>query len=297
MCLFKRIYQLRDYAILGFLSLMIVFSFSGCSSIQIGYNQSDTLLRWWIDDHLDLNDSQAEFVSSALKSQLTWHRQNVMPKLGDDLQKLRRKLAKPLTKADVLESFQDIRKHSYMTVEHFSKDFSRLALMLQPEQLKVMEKKFQSSNEKYRKEFMSGSPQKQNDKRIERVIDRTENFFGSLSKEQEQQIAKIVLNHPVDMDAVFKERLRRQRELLQLLRKVVNEKPSSENVEQLFLNYVRNFEYGTNSENKETIQKRTDQFSEMIAQITELMDDKQRRHAQHKVGDWADDVKNLVTQR
>lgn len=297
MSLFKRIYKIRDTAILGFLSLLIVFSFSGCSSIQIGYNQSDVLLRWWIDDHLDLNDPQAEFVGTALKSQVAWHRQNILPKVGEDLQKLRRKLAKPLSKADVLDSYQDIRKHSYATAEHLSKDFARLALMLQSDQLRIMEKKFQSSNEKFRKEFMSGSPQKQLEKRIERTIDRTENFFGNLSKDQEQQIARIIQNYPVDMEAIYKERLRRQREMVNLLRRIISEKPSAESVEQLYLNYVRTFEYSTSAELKDAAIKRAEQLSEMVANITELMNDQQRKHAQHKVGDWADDVRVLISNR
>lgn len=297
MSLFKRIQKTRYTAILGLLSLFFVFSLSGCSSIQIGYNQSDTLIRWWIDDHLDLNDAQEDFVNAALKQQISWHRSNVLPKINDDLGKLRLKLSKPLSASEVMDSYQDIRKHSYTTIEHFGKDFSRFALTLNPEQLRVMEKKFSSTNEKFRKDFMSGSAQKQLQKRIDRTIDRTENFFGNLSNEQELQIAKIVQNHPVDMASIYKERLRRQRDMLSLLKKILTEKPRSEAVEILFANYVKTFELGTTPEQKEVETKRAETLSQMISAITQLMNEQQRKHAQHKVGDWMEDVKALIANR
>lgn len=297
MSLFKRIQKTRYNAILGFLSLLLLFSISGCSSIQIGYNQSDTLIRWWIDDHLDLTDPQEDFVSTALKQQITWHRSNVLPKINEDLGKLRLKLSKPLTPTDVMDSYQDIRKHSYVTVEHFAKDFSRFALTLNSDQLRVMEKKFTSTNEKFRKDFMSGTAQKQLQKRIERTTDRTENFFGNLSNDQESQIAKIVQSHPVDMESIYKERLRRQRDMLTLLKKVVSEKPRPENVEALFSNYVKTFELGTTAEQKEVETKRAETLSHMISAITQLMNEQQRKHAQHKIGDWMEDVKALIANR
>jgi hypothetical protein len=297
MSLFKRIQKIRCTAILGFLSLLVGFSISGCSSIQIGYNQSDMLIRWWIDDHLDLIDSQEDFVSAALKQQITWHRANVLPKINEDLGKLKLKLNKPLSAADVMDSYQDIRKHSYTTIEHFGKDFSRLALSLNADQLRVMEKKFVTTNEKFRKDFMSGTAQKQLQKRIDRTIDRTENFFGNLSNDQESQIAKIVQSHPVDMEAIYRERLRRQRDMLALLKKISTDKPRPENVEALFANYVKTFELGTTPEQKEVETKRAETLSQMISAITQLMNEQQRKHAQHKVGDWMDDVKTLIANR
>jgi hypothetical protein len=297
MSLFKQIYKIRYTAILGFLCLLIGFSTTGCSSIQIGYNQSDTLLKWWIDDYFDLNDAQADLVSAALKRQLSWHRATVLPKINDDLNKLRQKLSKPLSPSDVLDTYQDIRKHSYISVEHFGKDFSLFATSLNAEQLRVMEKKFSSTNEKFRKDFMSGSPQKQLEKRIDRTIDRVENFFGSLSREQESQISKIIQAHPVDMSAIYKERLRRQRDMLALLKKVVAEKTNAESVEVLFSNYVKTFELGTHAEQKEIETKRIETLSQMISEITKVMNDQQRKHAQHKVGDWMEDLKNLIANR
>jgi hypothetical protein len=297
MSLFERIYKLRYISILCFLSLLIGFSTTGCSSIQIGYNQSDTLLKWWIDDYVHLNDAQADLISSALKRQLSWHRSTVLPKMNEDLNKLKQKLSRPLNPSDVLDTYQDIRKHAYMTVEHLGKDFSLLTTSFNTEQLNFIEKKFSSTNLQFKKDFMSGSAQKQLEKRIDRTIDRTEHFFGSLSREQELQISKIVQAHPVDMTAIYKERLRRQRDMLALLKTVDAEKPNPESVEVLFLNYVKTFELGANAEQKAIETARIETLLHMISEITKLMNDQQRKHAQLKVGDWMEDLRNLIANR
>ena len=278
------------------ISLLLV-AISACSSIQLGYNQGDTLIRWWIDDYVDLNEAQSEFVSAALKRQFSWHRSDQLPQIQVSLNKLKRKLGKPLTVPEALDSYQDMRKHITVAIEHMSKDAATLALSMNLDQLKVMEKKYAKTNEKFRKQYLSGTPAQRLEGRTEKVIENTENIFGSISKDQANQIAKFVETYPVDMDGVYKERIRRQKDLIAVLRKIITEKPSLDVTETLLLKYIQTFEYGYTPEQKEFEMARLDSSVKLTVAITQIMTESQRKNAQDKVSDWIDDIKVLIANR
>lgn len=275
----------------------LVLVISACSSVQLGYNQGDTLLRWWIDDYVDLNDSQSDFVASALKRQFSWHRANQLPPIQTSLAKLRQRLGKPLTVPEALDSYQDLRKHIMTALEHMGKDAATLALSMNLEQLKSMEKKYAKTNEKFRKQYLSGSPAQRLEGRTEKVIENTEYIFGSITKEQSIQISKLVESYPVDMDTVYKERLRRQKDLISILRKIITEKPTPEATESLLLKYIQSFEYGYTTEQKEFEMSRLDSSVKLTVAITQIMTEAQRKNAQERVGDWIDDIKVLIANR
>lgn len=275
----------------------LLVTISACSSIQLGYNQGDTLIRWWIDDYVDLNESQSEFVAAALKRQFSWHRSEQLPLIQASLNKLKRRLGKPLTVPEALDSYQDLRKHLTAAIEHMSKDAATLALTMNLDQLKVMEKKYAKTNEKFRKQYLTGTSAQRLDGRIEKVIENTENIFGSISKDQASQIAKLVEANPVDMDGVYKERLRRQRDLISVLRKIITEKPTLEATEALLLKYTQSFEYGYTAEQKEFEMARLDASVKLTVAITQIMTEAQRKNAQDKVGDWVEDIKILIANR
>lgn len=278
------------------ISLLLV-TISACSSIQLGYNQGDTLIRWWIDDYVDLNEAQSEFVAAALKRQFSWHRSEQLPQIQASLNKLKRKLSKPLTVPEALDSYQDMRKHITAAIEHMSRDAAMLALSMNLDQLKVMEKKYAKTNEKFRKQYLSGSPAQRLEGRTEKVIENTENIVGSVSKDQANQIAKLVEAYPVDMDGVYKERIRRQKDLIAVLRKIITEKPSIDVTETLLLKYIQTFEYGYTPEQKEFEMARLDSSVKLTVAITQIMTESQRKNAQDKVGDWIDDIKVLIANR
>ena len=278
------------------ISLLLV-TISACSSIQLGYNQGDTLIRWWIDDYVDLNEAQSEFVAGALKRQFSWHRSEQLPQIQASLNKLKRKLGKPLTVPEALDSYQDMRKHITAAIEHMSRDAATLALTMNLDQLKVMEKKYAKTNEKFRKQYLSGSPAQRLEGRTEKVIENTENIVGSVSKDQANQIAKLVEAYPVDMDGVYKERIRRQKDLIAVLRKIITEKPSLDATETLLLKYIQTFEYGYTPEQKEFEMARLDSSVKLTVAITQIMTESQRKNAQDKVGDWIDDIKVLIANR
>ncbi len=61
---------------------------------------------------------------------------------------------------------------------------------------------------------------KTNKVRADKVIDRVEWLFGSINKEQEEKIRQHINNNPLDMNMVYQERLRRQSDLIKIVKSI-----------------------------------------------------------------------------
>lgn len=254
-------------------------------------------MRWWIDDYLDLSSEQVDIVNDSLKKEFAWHRSTQLALIQKSLLKLKPRIGKPLTVAELQDSYEDAHKHSMDIAEHVIPNSAKLALLLSQNQLKVLQRKFEANNQKFIKQYVAGTPQQQLDARVEKIIDSLEVVYGSMSKGQRSQISKLVEEHPIDIKTVFNERIRRQKDLLAILQKVVDEKPSLPATEAMLLKLVRTFELGNTTEQKEFETTRLNSNFQLISAITQIMTEAQRRQAQSRVGQWVDDVQVLISER
>ena len=80
--------------------ILLPFLVSSCSSIQIAYNQADFLLKWWLDDFVDLNEEQEKLYAQAIPILIKKHRQEELPKALLKLRQLKMKLDAPLSEEE-----------------------------------------------------------------------------------------------------------------------------------------------------------------------------------------------------
>jgi hypothetical protein len=157
-----------------------------------------------------------------------------------------------------------------------------------------MQKRMQKGNEKFAKEWLPPSAEKQNKVRADKVIDRVEWLFGTINKEQEEKIRQHIKNNPLDMNMVYQERLRRQNDLIKIVRTIHQNKLNQQQAEELLMVYMKNFEYGTSKEQQDFGKKRAAIGVQLSSFITHTMNDEQRKYASGRVETWALDVQELV---
>jgi hypothetical protein len=165
---------------------------------------------------------------------------------------------------------------------------------LQSNQIDALQKRMQKGNDKFAKEWLPPSLEKQNKVRADKVIDRVEWLFGSINKDQEEKIRQHIKNNPLDMNMVYQERLRRQNDLIKIARTIHQNKPNQQQVEELLTVYMKNFEYGTTKEQQEFGKRRNLLGVQLSAFITQIMNDEQRKYASGRVETWAQDVQELI---
>jgi hypothetical protein len=272
----------------------LVLLITACSTVRFAYNQGDTLIRWWIDDHIGLTAEQEVLTRELLEQQFWWHRTEQLAEVSKTLEQLRRQLNRPLSTQEVSQFSDDLKKFIYAIAKKSIPDAARIFVTLQNNQIEKMQKRMQKGNEKFAKEWLPPSAEKQNKVRADKVIDRVEWLFGTINKEQEEKIRQHIKNNPLDMNMVYQERLRRQNDLIKVVRTIHQNKLNQQQAEELLTVYMKNFEYGTTKEQQDFGKKRAAIGVQLSSFITHTMNDEQRKYASGRVETWALDVQELV---
>ncbi len=53
---------------------------TACSGTTLVYNRLDTILPWYVDDYVDLDNPQQQLLDQTLQPFLRWHRQQELPR-------------------------------------------------------------------------------------------------------------------------------------------------------------------------------------------------------------------------
>jgi len=281
-----------------YLALVVFFSFllSSCSSIQLAYNQIDFLLKWWIDDYVDLTSEQGQLYDQSIPLLIKKHRQEELPKALQQLRKLRAKLDQPLQIDDGVNIVKEIKSFSRTSINLLQDDAVTLSLSLQSKQFTYLENAFAKSNKKFQNDFLKGSSEDRLEKRVEKIIERTESFSGNLSKSQKTQIKEIAREYLLDMELVYQTRLYKQQLIMKTLKKIAQEQPSPTQAKMMMNQLFNEIELGSTSEQKEFEKKRDLHSGIILAKITELFDEQQRKKTQAKLRSWEQDLQILIQQ-
>jgi hypothetical protein len=190
----------------------------GCSTIQLAYNQAVPLSYWWLDDYFDFSDPQAKLVKAELTRLHGWHRQNELPAYAAWLQQMQVYAEQPLTAEQVCGFAEQIRLATRRLVDQSADGLAQWAPGLQPEQISTLAQGFEKDNRKWRKEWLDGAPQALAKRRLNKSVDRFEDFYGPLQEPQINLLKDSVNSSVFDPSLAWTERLRRQQDMLTSLR-------------------------------------------------------------------------------
>lgn len=205
-----------------------LLSLASCSTLQVGYDNADTVAVWWLDRYLELTPAQKPVLKQQAGKLLHWHRQTQLPHYVEFLRQVQGQLRGKVTRSD-LEADAD-------RMEHFAQDvllqalpeLTDLALQLNDAQLAHLAKRFNSQNEEYRKEFILDPPSRRERRHVKRMLKRAHEWMGSFSPEQEEKIRMLVKAMPKNNQLWLDERIARQQLVLSTLRQIQHDQPSHE---------------------------------------------------------------------
>jgi hypothetical protein len=204
--------------------------------VQTGYNNAPTLLYWWLDGYIDFEDAQARPVRESLDALHAWHRRQELPAYAEWLGRLQQQAGATVTPEQVCSHLAQVRVHLQHLGEQSADGLARLAPSVQPEQLRHLARQFEKHNQKWREEWLDGSPAELLERRLERTVERYEDFYGSLSDAQKTLLRQRLTASSFDARLAWAERLRRQQDMLQVLQEHRNgERPAHVKAEMLAL--------------------------------------------------------------
>jgi len=273
--------------------LVIALTTAGCGLIKIGYRNGDRVGLFMIDRYFDLSNEQEQFVKPRLHQLLVWHRRTQLPDYVAFATELQRKALQPIDASEVTAFNEQARRRVMTMVAQALPDMTDLALKLTPANLKALQDRFAEDDAKWQKENMQGDVDAQKEARYDRTLERTEEWYGRFDREQRATIRQWSDARPFDNTILLAERQRRQRDMVDLLTRVVRDHPSRDAVMSMLRDYGDGFERSPDPERRAWLDAYRKSTDAMNAAIHNLSTPRQRQHAVATLQTWIDDFNSL----
>ncbi len=275
--------------------IALMVAAAGCSSVRFTYNHGDTLLYWWLNNYLDFDSDQSGWVKKDIDQLFQWHRQTQLKDYVQLLATGQRQLAGNLTHADLMADYRDVKARTELLAYKALPELADLARSVRPEQIAQMEKKFAKNNEDYRKKFMRGDLEQRQKARYKKSMEQLDLWFGNFSSEQEAILRKASDARVLDNELWLDERVRRQKRIVAVLRKIHQEKLGKDATVSALHNLVKElFGRFEAPERKAFFDNYTDQTVQLILTAARIATPAQKAHAQKRMQGWIDDFNTLA---
>lgn len=211
-------------SLLRFAKLMVLLGvfaiLQGCSTIKVGYNNASSLGYWWLDGYADFNDAQYPLVHDELDRLMKWHRAVELPKVAELLQKMQPLLTNDVTPAQVCAAMVEGRARVDAVAIHAIPGMVAVAQTITAEQRQHIKRKLEKNNLQWTEDWNEGTPEERTNKRLKATVERAEQLYDTMEEKQISLLRQLDATSGYDADLSFKERLRRQADLLQTLARI-----------------------------------------------------------------------------
>jgi hypothetical protein len=279
--------------IIGALLLLVL---AGCSAVQTGYNNAPTLLYWWLDGYLDFDQEQSRSVRESLETLHAWHRREELPAYADLLKTLQQQAPGPVTPEQVCTHVAQVRLHLQRLGEQSAEGLARLVPTLQTGQLRHLDRQYEKHNRKWREEWLDGTPAELLERRVERALERYEDFYGSLNAAQKTLLRQRTAASSFDARLAWAERLRRQQDALRVLQEHRNgDRPAHVKAEMLAL--VRRSLEPPDAGPRAQFERMLQEGCQTLAAVHNSASEAQRRRLNSKLQGYEADLRALAAEK
>ncbi len=272
-------------------ALSCLLLITGCSALRLTYGQADTLIAWRANEYFDLNPLQKHDLNARLERLLAWHRYEQLPDYAAFTSAAITKARQGLKRDDVVWFFEGLKARYRIIASRGSADAAELLATLAPEQINALQKQWSKVNRKFSNEHeLDGSVEKRRRARLKKTLDQIQDWTGGLSYEQEQKIAALLDAIPLIEHLRHADRIRRQQELLQLLKLRANTQEFRPKLQAWLLDWENGRAPAYEQMSGEIYAKRV----EFYLAVNRLLTPGQRQIVLHRLQEYADDFKALA---
>jgi hypothetical protein len=197
-----------------------LIALSGCTAVQIGYNNADSLLHWRGGQYFGFeNEQKAEF-ERRVQRFLDWHRKTELPRYARYADDLANRLSRGVSQGDLVWGYDAFQSYLRQSLRAGAGELAALLDDLAPEQIEQFQERLEKENREFAKDYGLGeTPEARREIRVKRNVKRMEDWFGSLSEAQTERIALYSRRAPLDDELRLRDRRRLQRELVAMLKR------------------------------------------------------------------------------
>lgn len=275
--------------------LMLLVLLGSCSTARLGYSNADTLAYWWLDGYVDFRSVQKAKVKQDIAQLLSWHRSTQLPQYVQVLSQMQSTLAANPAPAELDAAFRQVEQFSQVVLLKALPELTDFVLTMDESQKAYLARKFEKNNEEFRDKYLDLTPEKQAKARFKKVVKQTDEWLGSVNREQEVLIARYLDKHPPNYAQWLEDSITRQRSVLQLLTQIQTEKPNREAAQAMIQRLILAFyEPSDQAERRPQSEAARTAIQQLVSAIIRTSTPEQKMHARNKLQDWIDDCKHFV---
>jgi hypothetical protein len=282
--------RLVRLAIIG----VLVAALGGGSALRLGYGNGSQLAWWWLDGYFDFTSEQAPPVKAALERWFAWHRATQLPEYAALLASLQKQATEPVTAAQACRWNTQIRDRLDPAIDRALVQSADLLPLLTEAQLRHLEQRHLKSIDEMRREFLQADPAERRTASVKRAIERSEQLYGSLGEAQRRVVADGVASSPFDPQAWMEERVRRQRDTVATLRRLLTEKADRDTRIAALRALAGRAERSPNPDYREYQRRLVDYNCAFFARIHNATTPAQRLKARETLKGWEEDLRALM---
>ncbi|PJI98656.1 hypothetical protein CLU85_3485 [Acidovorax sp. 69] len=261
----------------------------GCSAVKLAYNQVSHLAYWQLNSYLDLSENQTERVRDELGDLHQWHRDTMLPRHAELLQKVQQQLPSVISPDQACRTYDAVRAQIDKVIVQAEPKLVWLAAQLTDAQIRNLQRKQAESNTAWKKEWLDVKPDKLRDQRFKQLMSRAEGFYGTLDEPQKVALHTFIAQSSFDPQRTYAERLRRQKDLVQVLQKIAQDRTNTEQARNLLRGYLARFNTSPDAAHQRYAQTLVEEGCDGFSQVHNAMTSAQRLKAVQSVKRYEQD--------
>lgn len=191
---------------------------AGCSALKLAYNNADELVYWSLNDHFDFDPAQGQLARGLLGQWHTRHRRETLPGYARFLRRIAERAPLSVDAGAVCALADEARGALADLTWQFQPLAQGLAPALSERQWEYLRQRFAEKNAEWSAEWIEREATARDAARLKRLRGNLERFYGTLSEPQLELLRAHIAALPFEAELLRGESLRRQTELLALLR-------------------------------------------------------------------------------
>ena len=170
------------------LAAVLLCLLGACSGTTFVYNRLDSILPWYLDDYVELNNTQDRQLDEVLAPFLAWHRQQELPRYVALLDQVATDLDGQVSAAQVNGIYVGI-EDAWLRLQDKSLDWLlALGATLSDEQVQEFLDVLNERQEEYEEEYLERSEREYREDSYEALVDNMQDYLGRLTEAQRERL-------------------------------------------------------------------------------------------------------------
>jgi hypothetical protein len=186
--------------------------------LRFGYDQADSIAAWKADEYFDFDASQKNEFRLRFERLHAWHRREQLPDYAQFLAAVKHRAQQPVTREDAVWLIEGVKARYHTFATRGSRDAAEVLATLSADNIRALKHQWERDNRRFVREHrLEGNSEERRHAALEHALKQIREWTGSLTLEQEEHISALQAEIPLVQHLRHQDRLRRQREFLQLL--------------------------------------------------------------------------------